>query len=57
MQFIQNNWQEITIAAFLLLRLAESVAMTTESDKDDKIVAKVRDAVKHFFTFGWGNGK
>lgn len=53
MYWIQENWQELTLAAFLCLRLAESVAMATETEADDKIVAKVREAIKHFFTFGW----
>ena len=53
MEWLQANWEVVTIGALLVVRALESVAMVTETKKDDAFVAKIKQAVKHFFTFGW----
>ena len=53
MQWIKENWAELTAIVLAVLRLAESIAEMTPSEKDDKVVAQVKAILKHFFSFGW----
>ena len=48
MEFITNNWVAISAVLLAALRLAESVAVITKTDKDNKIIA----TIKEFFRFG-----
>lgn len=50
MEWITSNWEVIGIALLAVLRAAESIAELTPTDKDNKVVAVIRN----FFTFGWG---
>ena len=47
-KWFQENWVAISASLLLLLRFAESVAAITPTDKDNKIIA----AIKEFFRFG-----
>ena len=46
--YIISHWVGISASLLLLLRFAESVAALTKSDKDNKIIA----IIKEFFRFG-----
>ena len=48
MTWITSNWVAISAILLAALRLAESVAAVTKTDKDNKVIA----TVKEFFHFG-----
>ena len=47
-KWFQENWVAISASLLLLLRFAESVAAITPTDKDNKIIA----TIKEIFRFG-----
>ena len=48
MTWITENWISITAIALTFLRFAESIAAVTKTDKDNKVIA----TIKEFFRFG-----
>jgi hypothetical protein len=48
MSWITEHWVGITAIGLALLRLAESIVAITPTDKDNKLVA----TIKEFFRFG-----
>ena len=52
MDWITKHWAEIGLVLVGAVRLAESIAKLTPSQKDDKIVAKIKAVVAKFFSFG-----
>lgn len=49
--WIKTHWAEIGVVILALVRLAESIAAMTPTDKDDKLIAKVKTILQNFFTF------
>lgn len=48
MDWIKEAWPVITTIFFAALRFAESIAVVTKTDKDNKLIA----TFKEFFRFG-----
>ena len=48
MKFIIENWAALTTLFFALLRAAESFALASKTDKDNKFI----ETIKEFFRFG-----
>ena len=48
MDFIRDNWSALVTLFLGLLRLAESFAIASKTDKDNKFI----ETVKEFFRFG-----
>ena len=48
MDFIRDNWAALTTLFFTLLRAAESFAIASTTEKDNKFIA----TIKEFFRFG-----
>lgn len=46
--WLVSNWAAVTAAVLAVLRLAESFAIVTKTDKDNKLVATLIE----FFRFG-----
>ena len=53
MEWIQTHWLEIGAAVASLIVLADMVAKWTATDKDDKIIAKIKAVIPVF----WPKGK
>ena len=49
MEWLQANWAELGVAVLAAVRLAESIAKLTPTEKDDKVVAKIASIVGYFF--------
>jgi len=48
MSWISSHWAELTAVLLTVLRVAESIANLTPTDRDNKIIA----TIKEFFRFG-----
>lgn len=55
MEWITKNWVALTAIILAVIRFAESIAELTPTEKDDKLVAKVKSILKNFITFDNGN--
>lgn len=47
-QWLIENWKEVTLVFAALLRLLESFAIVTKTNKDNKFI----ETIKEFFRFG-----
>lgn len=48
MTWITTNWVALSAILLALLRLAESIAVVTKTEKDNQVIA----TIKEFFRFG-----
>jgi 16S rRNA U1498 N3-methylase RsmE len=46
MAWIIEHWSEIGVAALLLLRVAECIVNLTPTDKDNKVIAFIKEFFK-----------
>ncbi len=50
MEFVQENWGKILIAASALVNAASAIAAFTRTEKDDLVINKIKDFFKMFLS-------